>query len=140
VLSENSHQRLLNTAPATSWDCDVFTLPEPDQDGNTTMFNFFERRTSTPFIGFSPCKGAAAFVLAITQLEIFARNFCPGVDIEDLSGDFDSSWAVKQTRRHDAHGAAHVLQQDRDCASCRSPRTRRPSTARSCRSGDSRYS
>jgi len=94
VLSENSHQRLLNTAPATSWDCDVFTLPEPDQDGNTTMFNFFERRTSTPFIGFSPCKGAAAFVVAITQLEIFARHFCPGVDIEDLSGDFDSSWAV----------------------------------------------
>jgi len=58
------------------------------------MFNFFERRTSTPFIGFSPCKGAAAFVVAITQLEIFARHFCPGVDIEDHSGDIDSSWAV----------------------------------------------
>jgi hypothetical protein len=26
----------------STWDCDVFTLPEPDQDGNTTMFNFFE--------------------------------------------------------------------------------------------------
>ena len=81
ALSENSYQRLLDTAPATSWDCDVFTLPEPDQDGNTTMFNFFERRTSMPFISFSPCKGAAAFVVAATQLEIYSRYFCPGVDL-----------------------------------------------------------
>jgi hypothetical protein len=115
ALSENLYQRLLDTAPATSWDCDVFTLPEPDQDGNTTIFNFFERRTSTPFLSFSPCKGAAAFVVAATQLEIYSRHFCPGVDLEDLSSDFDRQ---RQTWRHNARRAAHVLRFETATANC----------------------
>ena len=72
-------------------------MPEPDADGNSTMFIGFERLTTTPFISFSPCKGAAAFVVALTQLEIYSDYLCPGVKLKNISGDFDSSWAINGT-------------------------------------------
>ena len=96
-LSQSSHAHFLDTPPGSCWDFDVYTMPEPDADGNSTMFIGFERLTTTPFISFSPCKGAAAFVVALTQLEIYTDYLCPGVKLKNISGDFDSSWAINGT-------------------------------------------